>query len=90
MRIKGFSAPFIEAIAFFLAIAFAMLIYGMYSKTYENRIAESLKSCKDVCYEGHIPYSKEELENLNITVIGEGSYGVIYLNENSSLIARLR
>lgn len=87
---KAFSAPLIEAIAFFLALSFAMIAYSAYKNSAELSIKKSIENCEGKCYEGFIPYSKEELEDMNITVIGEGSYGVIYLNENSSLIARLR
>ncbi len=87
---KAFSAPLIEAVAFFMALSLLMLLYNVYDNSVKENITNSISVCTGKCYEGYIPFSKEELENMNMTVIGEGSYGVIYLNENSSLMVRLR
>ena len=95
MRIKGFSAPIIEALAFFIALSFVFIVYNI-RESYMGDIYKIIKECEmakeyeKICYEGYISLSAEELSNNNITVVGKGSYGVIYLNNEGKMIARLR
>ena len=86
---KGFSSPIIEALAFFLALSFVVVAYGVYENSREN-VYKAIKNCDGECYKGFIFLSKEELEGLNATVVGEGSYGVIYLNKDGKVVVRLR
>ncbi len=88
---KGFSF-IIEALAFFIAIALLYLLSNKIFISPENKFISSMQECKtgEKCYEGYIPFSKEELKKMNISVIGEGAYGVMYLNNESRFILRLR
>ncbi len=79
---KGFSSFLVEAIAALIAISLVILISNVWEKTKVD--FEKFKNeCEYKCYEGFIPYTKEELKRMNISVIGEGSYGEIYLNKTT-------
>lgn len=91
---KGISAPLIESIAFFLAIAFLALLFSISNSFILNnsKIIEIQKTCVEknkICFDGYSFLGKEQLEASGFKVIGSGSRIAIYLNEQGALVARL-